>query len=206
MSIDRYEDLNDMQLDVLREIGNIGSGNATTALSSMIGKMVDIEVPRVQFLNFQDAIDAAGGAEKNIAGVLVRINGDIDGMILFLFEYGLIDYILGNLFGKTIENIDQLDDIDRSALKEIGNIMASSYVNAIAQLAGMNIFVDIPELAVDMLGAIVSVPAVEVGEISDKLLFIDNNMIIDKVNVTSKILLVPSVSSLDHIMTNLGVM
>ena len=68
MSIDRYEDLNDMQLDVLREIGNIGSGNATTALSSMIGKMVDIEVPRVQFLNFQDAIDAAGGAEKNIAG------------------------------------------------------------------------------------------------------------------------------------------
>ena len=206
MSIDRYEDLNDMQLDVLREIGNIGSGNATTALSSMIGKMVDIEVPRVQFLNFQDAIDAAGGAEKNIAGVLVRINGDIDGRILFLFEYGLIDYILGNLFGKTIENIDQLDDIDRSALKEIGNIMASSYVNAIAQLAGMNIFVDIPELAVDMLGAIVSVPAVEVGEISDKLLFIDNNMIIDKVNVTSKILLVPSVSSLDHIMTNLGVM
>ncbi len=206
MSIDRYEDLNDMQLDVLKEIGNIGSGNATTALSSMIGKMVDIEVPRVQFLNFQDAIDAAGGAEKNIAGVLVRINGDIDGMILFLFEFALIDYILGNLFGKKIENIDQLDDIDRSALKEIGNIMASSYVNAIAQLAGMNIFVDIPELAVDMLGAIVSVPAVEVGEISDKLLFIDNNMIIDKVNVTSKILLVPSVSSLDHIMTNLGVM
>ncbi|MGN0655307.1 MAG: chemotaxis protein CheC [Ruminiclostridium sp.] len=206
MSIDRYEDLNDMQLDVLREIGNIGSGNATTALSAMIGKMVDIEVPRVQFLNFQDAIDAAGGAEKNIAGVLVRINGDIDGMILFLFEFALIDYILGNLFGKKIENIDQLDDIDRSALKEIGNIMASSYVNAIAQLAGMNILVDIPELAVDMLGAIVSVPAVEVGEISDKLLFIDNNMIIDKVNVTSKILLVPSVSSLDHIMTNLGVM
>ncbi|MGN0620024.1 MAG: chemotaxis protein CheC [Ruminiclostridium sp.] len=206
MSIDRYEDLNDMQLDVLKEIGNIGSGNATTALSSMIGKMVDIEVPRVQFLNFQDAIDAAGGAEKNIAGVLVRINGDIDGMILFLFEFALIDYILGNLFGKKIENIDQLDDIDRSALKEIGNIMASSYVNAIAQLAGMNIFVDIPELAVDMLGAIVSVPAIEVGEISDKLLFIDNNMIIDKVNVTSKILLVPSVSSLGHIMTNLGVM
>lgn len=206
MSIDRYEDLNDMQLDVLKEIGNIGSGNATTALSAMIGKMVDIEVPRVQFLSFQDAIDAAGGAEKNIAGVLVRINGDIDGMILFLFEFGLIDYILGNLFGKTITDMDQLDDIDRSALKEIGNIMASSYVNAIAQLAGMNIFVDIPELAVDMLGAIVSVPAVEVGEISDKLLFIDNNMIIDKVNVTSKILLVPSVSSLDHIMTNLGVM
>ena len=206
MSIDRYEDLNDMQLDVLKEIGNIGSGNATTALSAMIGKMVDIEVPRVQFLSFQDAIDAAGGAEKNIAGVLVRINGDIDGMILFLFEFGLIDYILGNLFGKTITDMDQLDDIDRSALKEIGNIMASSYVNAIAQLAGMNIFVDIPELAVDMLGAIVSLPAVEVGEISDKLLFIDNNMIIDKVNVTSKILLVPSVSSLDHIMTNLGVM
>lgn len=205
MSIDRYEDLNDMQLDVLKEIGNIGSGNATTALSSMIGKMVDIEVPRVQFLNFQEAIDAAGGAEKNIAGVLVRINGDIDGMILFLFEFGLIDYILGSIFGKQITDIEALDDIDRSALKEIGNIMASSYVNAIAQLAGMNIFVDIPELAVDMLGAIVSVPAVEVGEISDKLLFIDNNMIIDKVNVTSKILLVPSVSSLDHIMTNLGV-
>ncbi len=205
MSIGKYEDLNDMQIDVLREVGNIGSGNATTALSSMVGKMIDIEVPKVEVLDFNDAIEAVGGPEKVIAGILIRINGDIDGMIMFLFEQNLISLIEQTFFGEAPESIFSLNEAQMSALTEMGNIMAGSYVNAISQLAGMTIDVEVPVMTIDMLGAIMSVPAVEMGEMGDKLLFIDNNMIIDKTSIQSKMLLLPTIDSLDNLLGKLGV-
>ena len=205
MRIGKYEDLSDMQIDVLREVGNIGSGNATTALSSMVGKMIDIEVPKVEVLDFNDAIEAVGGPEKVIAGILIRINGDIDGMIMFLFEQNLISLIEQTFFGEAPESIFSLNEAQMSALTEMGNIMAGSYVNAISQLAGMTIDVEVPVMTIDMLGAIMSVPAVEMGEMGDKLLFIDNNMIIDKTSIQSKMLLLPTIDSLDNLLGKLGV-
>ena len=205
MSIGKYEDLNDMQIDVLREVGNIGSGNAATALSSMVGKMIDIEVPKVAILDFNDAINAVGGPEKVIAGILIRINGDIEGMIMFLFEENLIGLIEKTFFGEAPKDIFSLSEAENSALNEMGNIMAGSYVNAIAQLAGMTIDIEVPVMTVDMLGAIMSVPAIEMGEMGDKLLFIDNNMIIDKTSIQSKMLLLPTIDSLDNLLGRLGV-
>ncbi len=205
MSIGKYEDLNAMQIDVLREVGNIGSGNATTALSSMVGKMIDIEVPRVEVLDFNEAINAVGGPEKVIAGILIRINGDIEGMIMFLFEQNLIALIEETFFGQAPKDIFSLSEAENSALNEMGNIMAGSYVNAIAQLAGMTIDIEVPVMTVDMLGAIMSVPAIEMGEMGDKLLFIDNNMIIDNTSIQSKMLLLPTVDSLDNLLGKLGV-
>ena len=205
MSIGKYEDLNAMQIDVLREVGNIGSGNATTALSSMVGKMIDIEVPRVEVLDFNEAINAVGGPEKVIAGILIRINGDIEGMIMFLFEQNLIALIEETFFGQAPKDIFSLSEAENSALNEMGNIMAGSYVNAIAQLAGMTIDIEVPVMTVDMLGAIMSVLAIEMGEMGDKLLFIDNNMIIDNTSIQSKMLLLPTIDSLDNLLGKLGV-
>ncbi|MBO6301875.1 MAG: chemotaxis protein CheC [Ruminiclostridium sp.] len=205
MSIGKYEDLNDMQIDVLREVGNIGSGNATTALSSMVGKMIDIQVPSVKVLGFNDAIEEVGGAEKIIAGILIRINGDVDGMIMFLFEQNLIALIVETFFGSAPQDILNLNEAEMSALNEMGNIMAGSYVNAISQLAGMTIDVEPPVMTIDMLGAIMSVPAIEMGEMGDQLLFIDNNMVIDSTSIQSKMLLLPTIDSLDHLLGKLGV-
>ncbi|MBP5605076.1 MAG: chemotaxis protein CheC [Ruminiclostridium sp.] len=205
MSIGKYEDLNDMQIDVLKEVGNIGSGNATTALSAMVGKPIDIEVPSVDVLGFDETINAVGGPEKVIAGILIRINGDIDGMIMFLFEKNLISLIVNTFFGTEDVDIFALNEAEISALNEMGNIMAGSYVNAIAQLAGMTIDVEVPLMTVDMLGAIMSVPASELGEMGDKLLVIDNNMVIDNTSIQSKMLLLPTVNSLDHLLGKLGV-
>ena len=205
MSIEKYEDLNAMQIDVLREVGNIGSGNATTALSSMVGKMIDIEVPNVEVLDFNEAIEAVGGPEKIIAGILIRINGDVDGMIMFLFEQNLISLIIETFFGSAPNDIFSLNEAEISALHEMGNIMAGSYVNAIAQLAGLTIDVEVPLMTIDMLGAIMSVPAIEMGEMGDKLLFIDNNMVIDKTSIQSKMLLLPTIDSLGNLLGKLGV-
>ena len=126
-------------------------------------------------------------------------------MRMFLFEQNLIKLIAETFFGAAPDDIFSLSEAERSALNEMGNIMAGSYVNAIAQLAGMTIDIEVPVMTVDMLGAIMSVPAIEMGEMGDKLLFIDNNMIIDKTSIQSKMLLLPTIDSLDNLLGKLGV-
>lgn len=205
MAIERFEDLGAMEIDVLTEVGNIGAGNAMTALSSMIGQMVDIEVPAVNILGFQEAIDYAGGPEKTVVGIIVPIKDDIEGEILFLLENDIVELVVSTFFGTTDIDLLNLSPEMTSALTELGNIMAASYVNAIAELTGMKIEVEIPMISVDMLGAIMSVPAAQMGELSDKLLYIDNLMVIDKVSVKSKMMLLPTVESLDKLLRSLGV-
>lgn len=194
-----------MEIDVLTEVGNIGSGNAVTAFSAMIGKAVDIQVPAVKLLDFQTAIDFAGGAEKLVAGILVQISGDIEGMMLFLLEQDMVDLIVSTFFGQDTVSLLGLTPDMVSALNETGNIMSGSYVNAIAELAQMKINVGVPMMCVDMVGAIMSVPVSIIGEMSDKLLFIDSHLIIDKTEIKSKMMLLPTVNSLDTLLKKLGV-
>lgn len=203
--LEKYEDLNEIQLDVLKEIGNIGSGNASTALSAMIGKEIQIKMPSVKILGFQEAIDNNGNAEDLIAAILIRLKNDIQGMILLLIEKDFADMILNTFFGKTDVNLLQLDEGDISALSEIGNIMGSSYMSAIATLASLDIGVDAPSFTVDMLGAVMSVPVIEFGEVGDKLLCIDKSIEIDGVSVKSNMLLIPTVESLKFLFERLGV-
>ncbi len=205
MTIKKYDELTEMQLDVLTEVGNIGSGNATTALSGLISKEVSIEKPTVKIVDVMDAINAVGGPEKIMAAILVRLKDDIEGMILFLIEEHFANIISETFFGKQCESLMALDEGMTSALTEIGNIMASSYVSAISTLAGMEINVEAPAMTVDMLGAIMSVPAIVFGELGSKLMFIDKTIKIDGVDVPSKMMLLPTVQSLDALMKKLGV-
>lgn len=205
LAIESYEQLGAMEIDVLTEVGNIGSGNAVTAFSAMIGKAVDIQVPAVKLLDFQTAIDFAGGAEKLVAGILVQISGDIEGMMLFLLEQDMVDLIVSTFFGQSTISLLELTPDMISALNETGNIMSGSYVNAIAELAQMKINVGVPMMCVDMVGAIMSVPVSIIGEMSDKLLFIDSHLLIDKTEIKSKMMLLPTVNSLDTLLKKLGV-
>lgn len=205
LAIESYEQLGAMEIDVLTEVGNIGSGNAVTAFSAMIGKAVDIQVPAVKLLDFQTAIDFAGGAEKLVAGILVQISGDIEGMMLFLLEQDMVDLIVSTFFGQNTVSLLELTPDMISALNETGNIMSGSYVNAIAELAQMKINVGVPMMCVDMVGAIMSVPVSIIGEMSDKLLFIDSHLLIDKTEIKSKMMLLPTVNSLDTLLKKLGV-
>ncbi len=205
MAINSFDDLGEMELDVLREVGNIGSGNATTALSALVGKFVEIDVPAVKLLDFQTAIEYSGSAEQIVAGILVPIVGDIEGMMLFLLDKDLTNLIISTFFGQ--ENVELTDITPEmaSALTETGNIMSGSYVNAIAELAQMYIQIESPMMTIDMLGAIMSVPAGAFGEMSDKLLYIDNILKIDNQQIKSKMMLLPTMDSLKRILQKLGV-
>lgn len=203
--ISNYEDLTPTAIDCLKEIGNIGSGSSANALSQMLGKPVIMRVPDVKVLNYQNVINEMGGPEKVITGILVHLDGDIQGMIMFLLEDSFAKVVLSTFLGKENVRVVDLDENDFSAIKEMGNIMAGSYLQAIGQLTGLTIDMSVPSMTVDMMGAIMSVPIVMYSEIGDKVLFINDGFVIDGVDIKSNIILIPDMKSLYILMKKLGV-
>ncbi len=205
MSIKNVDQLNSMHLDVLREIGNIGSGNAASSLATLMNSMVDISVPMVKLLGFNETVEFLGGPENIAIGMLVGLCGDISGMMLYILKKEFANEMLSTVLGKSIDDLSQLDEMDISFIQEIGNIMAGSYVNAISSLTGLTIDISVPTLTVDMVGAILSVPAVEFAKVGDKVLFIDDSFIASNNEIKSNMILVPETGSLEKLFSRLGV-
>ncbi|MDO5601210.1 MAG: chemotaxis protein CheC [Oscillospiraceae bacterium] len=204
MPIKDYSDLNDMQMDVLREIGNVGSGNAATALSTMLDKAVNITVPKIKILTFGEVATALGGPENIVVGLLLQLSDDVGGIMMFLLEKDFASSTISTLTGMEMEDFANLDEMGVSVMSEIGNIMAASYVNAISTMTGLTINISVPEIAVDMVGALLSVPAIYFANVSDKIIFIENAFNCDGESLSSHILMIPDVESLQKILTMLG--
>ena len=134
MAYKNIDELNPMHVDVLTELGNIGTGNAATSLASFMGREVDINVPHVRILGFNEIAEYVGGPENIVMGMLIKIDGDINGMILYVFDNDFIETVMNVFFGKKFSSFDELDEMEKSAFCEIGNIMASSYVNALSSM------------------------------------------------------------------------
>lgn len=200
-------DLNNMEgvyFDVLREIGNIGAGNATTALAQMLNTKVDMHVPKVDLLEFSEVGEAMGGEEQIMAGIYLIVEGDISGSIMFLLEKSSAKALVAKLMGTTSENPDgDFDEMELSALKEIGNIITGSYLSSLSTLTNLNIYPTPPDICIDMCGAILSVPAIEFGAISDKMLLIATEFT-DDIKLEGYFILVPDLESYDKILTSLG--
>ncbi|MCL2088177.1 MAG: chemotaxis protein CheC [Oscillospiraceae bacterium] len=204
--IKKYDELNSVHIDVLREIGSIGSGNAATSLASVIDRKIMISVPQVQILENNEAVKKLGGAEKIVSAVLVKCHGEIDGMLLYLQSLEFINVVLRNVLSSSVERYEQLNEMHFSALVEIGNIMISSYVNALSTLTGLTIKLTIPANTINMLGGIMNVPMTEYGYESDKIMIINGNIICDGQEIESNLLMVPDIASLNTIMKKLGVL
>lgn len=207
--VDNYDSLDSMQQDALREIGNIGTGNAVTSLSSMLMREVNIRVPQISFLDYNVAVDKMGGPENMMVGILLSLSKDVRGIIMFLLEQDFAGMALGTLLGNPELGKNGkfvgVDEMERSALCEVGNIMAASYVNAIAQFTNLEIDISVPDVCVDMVGAIMNVPAVYFADISDKIMFIQNEFECEDEQIKSHILMMPDSESLKAILVKLGV-
>jgi len=208
MSLKNIEELDAVQLDVLKELGNIGSGNAATSLASFMGQEININIPEVKILGFNEVAEYVGGPEKIVMGLLINLEDDINGMILYILDDEFVKSVVGTFFGKEFTSFTDLDEMEQSAFGEIGNIMASSYVNALASMTGMTINISTPSICVDMAVAILSVPSAKFAEIGDKVLFIDDSFGIgsDMNKVKSNMILVPEMDSLNKLFKRLGVM
>ncbi len=201
-----FNELNGLELDTLREIGSIGTGNAANALSSMLGCKVTIEMPEVKIMGYNEAIDWIGGPETVTAGVLARLEGEINGIILSIQHMEFINLVLQHMIGNGVEDYQQLDELGISALLEVGNIMISAFANAMAGLTDMKIRLTVPAFAVDMQGAIIAVPMAEFGGQSDYIMTIGANFICNGRKVPCRILLSPDVRSLNFLLKKLGVL
>lgn len=198
------DNLNSTLLDVFKEIGNIGSGNAATALASIIDKKIDMAVPQVNILEFKDVTDILGGGEIPVVGIYFELDGDIEGNILFVLNLDSALNLVGMLFNRPKAN-QELEDMDMSALSEVGNILAASYVNSLSTLTGLTLKISIPSISIDMAGAILSVPAIEFGQLGDKVLFIETQFEEDGKMVVGDLFLIPKMNSFGKILEKLGV-
>ena len=203
--IRNYDQLTSLEIDTLREIGSIGTGNAATALSQMLGKEVRITMPEVRIMGYNEAIEWIGGPEAVTAGVLVKMSGDVGGIMLSVQKLDLINFILKTMLDRNIQVYKELEDLQQSALIEIGNIMISAFVTALSGLAGVNINLTVPAFAVDMQGAILAVPMAEYGGMSDYLMTIGGNFVCNGQEIPSHLLLSPDLRSLDFLLRKLGV-
>ena len=202
----KLEQMDNMQFDVLKEIGNIGAGNATTALSQMLAVKIDMKVPKVDLLEFKDMGDLMGGAENIVVGILLTLQGDIEGMMMFLLEKSSAQNIVRMLMGGMCSSDEEgnFSEMELSALQEIGNIIAGAYLSSLSTLTNLTIASSIPHMAIDMAGAILSVPAIEFGKISDRALLIETELGEQETEVNGYFILIPTLESYSQILTSLG--
>lgn len=198
--------LNSFHLDVLKEIGNIGAGNAATALAKLLNKRVEMKVPQIRIMGFSEVNEVLGGAETPVVGILLTVLGDISGYILFVLEQSAANTLVNILMSKKPDEEMEYNEITLSALKEVGNILTSSYLSALSTLTGLSIKPDVPALAIDMAGAILSVPAIEFGKTTDTVLYIETEFIEGKDRVIGDFFLVPDTESYIRLLDTLGAM
>lgn len=195
--------IKDQYYDVLREIGNIGAGNATTALSQLLNTRIDMTVPRVKLMEFKEVGTTMGGEEQLVAGIYLAVEGDVTGSIMFIQKKESARNMVSKLMGMEPAG-EEFNEMELSALKEIGNIITGAYLNSLSTLTNLVIYPSVPELCIDMAGAIMSVPAIEFGTIGDRILMIQTDFS-DEADMSGYFILMPDEESYDRILHALGV-
>ena len=197
------ENVTENYFDVLRELGNIGAGNAMTALSQMLQCKVDMRVPQVKLLDFGEVGAIMGGEEQIMVGVLLCVEGDITGSMMFLVEKSSAKHLIDKLMMGMAPEGDDFTEMEMSAMKEVGNIITGAYLNSLSMMTNLKIYPSPPALTVDMAGAILSVPAIEFGIYGDKILMIQSQFF-DEVEIDGYFILIPDLDSYAKILTSLG--
>ena len=198
------EDVNSMYVEVLKEIGNIGAGNATTAIANMLGLRIDMEVPNVQLLEVSKLGSAICAEDETIVGIFLEVQNDIEGSMMFLLKMDSAHYLVNSLMMRDQSYQEPFDEMDLSAMKEIGNIIAGSYLSALSTMTNLVIAPSVPYIAVDMAASILSVPAIQFGQYGDNALLIETEFEADMA-INGYFILMPEQDSYDKILTSLGI-
>jgi chemotaxis protein CheC len=188
----------ELQLDALRELANIGSGNAATALSQMLGRPIDVSVPNALALPLADAVDAVGAADTIVTGVALPVFGDLDAIVLMLFSEA-DEQTLCTLLG-----VEAGTEVGRSALGEIGNILGCSYIGALGAMTGLVLEPAPPQTVTDMLAAIVETVLASHAESTHLALLLDSDLIVENAECSFSFMLVPNEAGVAELLSRLG--
>jgi len=196
--------LTDLQIDALREAGNIGAGNAGIALSQMVKKKVDLSVPRATILPLASVPELVGGPETPVAGIYLKILGDCSGSILMLLERESAWSLAGLMVKGDLAGEDETL-VKRSALRETGSILSGAYLNALGQLTNLFFKPSVPVFAMDMAGAIMDHVLVNLAASEDFVMVIETDFQVSGVKIRGHLVLFPDIGTLAIILERLGV-
>ncbi len=205
--MDALNQFAELQLDVLKEVGNIGAGHAATALSKLLGKPIDMQVPQVNLLPFEQIAESVGGSEQVVLAVFFRVVGDAPGNMFFILPLESAKRLLRSLAGIEMQEGTELTEMAVSALSEIGNILAGSYLASLADLTLLQLSPTVPSLAIDMAGAILSYGLIQFGQMGDRAMLIDTTLFAgeDDVEVEGHFFFIPDPESFHRLFAALGV-
>lgn len=193
------------QFDALREIGNVGMGQAASALSQLTGNAIHLEVPRVVLADTVAMPQLLGDAERVVVGIYLRMLGSAQGNILMVFPRGNAVRILEELLPGRVSEGDALSELELSALKELGNILASAYLNALGEMLGMTLIPSVPLISIDRVGSVIQNACAEFGEPGELTLILDTEFFSKDERISGQFFLLPSPSSLGTILSALGI-
>ncbi|MCM2988155.1 chemotaxis protein CheC [Bacillus safensis] len=203
-----FNEIKDEQLDILGEVGNIGAGHAASALASLLDRKIDMAVPFVKVLSFEDLMDFFGGADLPVASIFLRMEGDLSGSIFFIMPFEQAEQFVRELVQDPAFDIDTIHEheMGTSALHELGNILAGSYLSALADLTKLQLYPSVPDVTLDMFGAVISEGLMQFSPLGDQAIVIDTSIFDDqnKQELNGNMFLLPDFESFEKLFKALG--
>ena len=194
------------KLNVFREISNIGSGNASTSLAQMLNEIVDIGIPNSDLREFSDITNSYSSPEELVVGTVLQISGDLEGFIMVIMDVDSTLTLLSRLLGRKIEcdkeNYEELYK-ELNSVGEICNILCGTYLTAMSDMTGLTIDQSIPYFSVDMVMAIMNLPASLYGGESDSILCIETEFFTLDREIEGKYYFIPKVESCNTLLSKL---
>ena len=200
MEIYSLDDLNELHIDILQEIGNIGSGNAATALATMLNKLVDIEIPTIKLLHYNDVAGVLGGGDSRAMSMTVGLEEDLNGIMLQIVSQEFASNLVNTFYPKEINSLDDIDEMDLSVMQEMSNITTAAYINAIATMTDSFINITPPSVGVYTIDDILEGAQANIGHAGDKVLYIDQNLVIEHTQIKSSMIMILTMQSLNKLM------
>ncbi|MCG8395214.1 CheY-P phosphatase CheC [Bacillus atrophaeus] len=203
-----FNGIKEEQMDILREVGNIGAGHSASAMAQLLNRKIDMEVPFAKLLSFDELADFFGGADMPVASIFLRMEGGLTGSMFFIMPFHQAEQFIRELIGNPEFDIDNLseDDLSSSALHELGNILAGSYLTALADLTKLELYPSVPEVSLDMFGAVISEGLMEFSQIGEQAIVVDTS-IFDQSHqqeLKAHMFLLPDYDSFEKLFVSLG--
>ncbi len=205
MSFENLGQLQPYHIDVLREVGNIGSGNAATALASMLNTVVDIAIPTITLVDYAEVTTLLGGGDLSAIGISLDISGDISGTILHVLHTDFANKLVNTFYPAKLQTLDDISDMDLSVVSEMGNITSAAYVNALAKLTQLFINISPPNTMKNTIKNILDTSASTLSELGHQVLFIDEKLLVGDSEINSSLILMLEIDSLKKLFDHLGV-
>ncbi|MFT4413585.1 chemotaxis protein CheC [Fredinandcohnia humi] len=206
-----FNNINSTHLDILKEIGNIGAGHSATALSKLLNRKIDMQVPNVKIVSFDEMMELAGGPDNIVASVFLRIEGDVPGNMFFILQLPQATKLIQDLIRDEEFSFEggTLSELGLSAFQELGNILSGSYLSSLSDFTQLHLYPSVPALSIDMVGAIIGYGLIELSQISDYAIVIDTAINEGELGETNSInghfFLLPDPNSFEKIFSALGV-